>query len=368
MLNLMSRMIGAGRPPMPDDQPPMPVVNYFKPEFAAYLAKMRGPGVSPMKFKARPRPTGEAALAVVTEYAVPLPEGGNPEHNGSDWSFGTPGKSADVHDAQIDFNGNLWFTDWTPNMVRTLGRIDGKTGVETDIRVEGQNGYAAATHAIVRDANGIIWFNCKVQEGGNSGRLVRLDPSTGKYELFKPPDSIPTVGDFLDWDGKGKIWVAAGAGESRLGILRFDPDTKTFTYFKAPWGEGVGDGHSGLYGVAADSQGNGWYSLYSANMEARADNETGKTMAIDLPKRPDNGLFTEQEKKVFAMEGGNAFFWGQPWAQGPRRPGADKRGNFVWVPGWYSHTLLKIDIKGILKGGRSIPDAETGCWPLHGTG
>ncbi len=222
--------------------------------------------------------------------------------------------------------------------------MTGRPASRRDIRIEGQNGYAAATHAIVRDAKGIIWFNCKVQEGGNSGRLVRLDPNTGKYELFKTPDNIPTVGDFVDWDGKGKIWVASGAGETRLGINRFDPDTKTFTYFKAPWGEGVGDGHSGLYGVAADSQGNGWYSLYSANMEARADNETGKTMSIELPKRPDNGLFTPEEKKVFAMEGGNAFFWGQPWAQGPRRPGADKHGNFVWVPGWYSHTLLKIDI------------------------
>ncbi len=89
----MSRMISAGRPPMADDLPPMPVVKYFEPEFAAYLAKMRGPDASPMKFKARPRPTGEAALAVVTEYAVPLPQGGYPDHNGSDWSFGTPGKS-----------------------------------------------------------------------------------------------------------------------------------------------------------------------------------------------------------------------------------------------------------------------------------
>ena len=44
--------------------------------------------------------TGESAMAVVTEFDVPPPEGVYPEHDGSDWSFGTPGKIGDVH-AQV---------------------------------------------------------------------------------------------------------------------------------------------------------------------------------------------------------------------------------------------------------------------------
>jgi streptogramin lyase len=330
------------------DQPPIPAVAYFKPEMVAYLAKFRGPQASPIKFKLRPRPTGDAALAVVTTYDVPLVGGGFAEHNGSDWSFGTPGRSGGVHDAQIDQQGNLWFTDWSSTSDRTIGRIDGKTGQLTNFRVPATNGFASGSHAIVRDENGILWFNVRSGDGfrdRTDGKLGRMDPVTQKMDLFTPPAGMPGVGDFVDWDGKGNIWMAAGGGETRLGLLRFEPATQKFTYFKSPVGEGTESGHAGLYGVTGDSQGNGWWSLYSSDLEAKADYETGKVQTVEFPKQSDNGLFTEQERKVFNLEGENAFFWGVPSGTGPRRPGADKHGDAVWVPGWWSNTLIRIDIK-----------------------
>jgi streptogramin lyase len=174
--------------------------------------------------------------------------------------------------------------------------------------------------------------------------LARLDPNTEKIEVFSPPSGLPSVGDFLDWDGKGNIWVAAGGGESRLGMLRFEPKTQKFTFYKSDIGEGTDAGHAGIYGVTADSEGNGWSSRYSSDLESKADYETGKIEEVQLPKRPDDGLFTDTERKVFAMEGESGFFWGVPWGQGPRRPGGDKHGDSVWVPGWWSHNLMKIDI------------------------
>ena len=342
VIGLMSRQAGAGRPPIPMDQPPVPAVHYFKAELAAYLARMRGPGPSPMKFKARPRPTGESAMAVVTEYDVPTPEGGYPEHDGSDWSFGTPGKIGDVHDAQMDFKGNLWFTDWQPNMVRTISKVDGKTGRVTDFKVPGERGFAAATHAIVRDEKGLLWFNVKISE--KESRLGRIDPNVEKVELFNTPPGMPIVGDFLDWDGKGNIWVAAGLGNTRLGVLKFDPAAQKFTYFKSTLGEGTDAGHAGLYGVTGDSEGNGWFSRFSADMETKADAQTGELIEIKLPARPKTDLFTDQERKVFQMQGENGFTWGTPEGDGPRRPGGDKHGDTVWVPGWWSHDLMKVDI------------------------
>jgi hypothetical protein len=44
------------------DQPPIPAVAYFKPELAAWLAKVRGPQSAPIKVKLRPRPTGDSEL------------------------------------------------------------------------------------------------------------------------------------------------------------------------------------------------------------------------------------------------------------------------------------------------------------------
>src|SRR5262249_31164751 len=150
---------------MPEDQPPMPAVNYFKPELAAWLAKVRGPQPYPIKFKVRPRPAGDATLAVVTEYDVPLANGTMAYASGSDWEFGIPGRNGGVHDAQLDWDGNLWFTDWDTNMVRTVGRVDAKTGEVTNIRVPGAFGFAASTHGIVRDNSGNIWVNVRLQLG-----------------------------------------------------------------------------------------------------------------------------------------------------------------------------------------------------------
>jgi streptogramin lyase len=330
------------------DQPPSPAVAYFKPELAAYLAKYRGPDSAPIKYQVRPRPSGDSTMAVITTYDVPLVGGGYAPRNGSDWSFGTPGRSGGVHDAQIDFNGNLWFSDWSSTSDRTVGKIDGKTGKLTNFRIPADNGFASGAHAIIKDEHGIIWFNVRSGEGfrdRRDGRLGRIDPNTDQVELFTPPADMPGVGDFLDWDGKGNIWMAAGGGESRLGLIRFEPATKKFTYYKPPVGEGTDVGNSGLYGVTGDSMGNGWWSLYSSDMEAKADTETGKVETVKMPKQPDSGLFTDEEKQVFKMEGENAFFWGVPGAVGPRRPGADKHGDSVWVPGWYNNTLIKIDIK-----------------------
>jgi mono/diheme cytochrome c family protein len=90
-----------------DDSPAAPTIEYFKNDLAAYLAKERGPGPTAMKFNLRPRPKGDAASVVFTEYEVPLDPGSGsdtkyPTNNGSDWSLGTPSAlngSHGVHDA-----------------------------------------------------------------------------------------------------------------------------------------------------------------------------------------------------------------------------------------------------------------------------
>src|SRR5258705_11718826 len=78
------------------DQEPFPFMIYYKKQLAAYLAEMRGPGTSPMQIKLRPRPTEEAARAVVTEYSIPVVDAdplatndGFRTINGTYWSLGT---------------------------------------------------------------------------------------------------------------------------------------------------------------------------------------------------------------------------------------------------------------------------------------
>src|SRR6266403_1377346 len=89
VLDLMKMVNVLGVYPRPDGKP-TGNIEYHQKELANYLARARGPGESSMKFKLRPRPSGEAARAVVKEYDFPM-EGGHARANdGSDWSLACP--------------------------------------------------------------------------------------------------------------------------------------------------------------------------------------------------------------------------------------------------------------------------------------
>ena len=200
-------------------------------ELAAYLARARGPGESSMKVKLRPRPSGEAARVVFTEYDAPLEESSpnkRPVPDGSDWTQGSPSKFNElIHDASMDFDGNLWFTVNTPNYQGTIGRVDTKTGQTKLYKIAAQRGFAANAHGIVRDDKGILWFNANTGRGS----LGRVDPKTEKIDVYVPPQNMSQTGGAvtIDADPQGKIWVTAPDG-----ALHFDPETEKFTEFKSP--------------------------------------------------------------------------------------------------------------------------------------
>jgi len=332
-----------------EDSPAAPTIEYFKKDLANYLAKVRGPGPSAMKFNLRPRPRGEAARVVFTEYEVPLDPGSGfdtkyPTNNGSDWSQGTPSAlngSHGVHDAQADFNGNIWFSNNVASKLISVGRIDAKTGEVRYIKVPDFKGNAALGHGIVRDAEGILWFNINMN-GTGPNALGRLDPETEKVEVFTTPQgmtAVTQVATSLDVDGKGKVWVTSGTG-----ALRFDPQTKQFSEFKSV-NYTTADGVGMTYGLAGDSQGNGWWAEMGIDIVGHSDIETGKSMEVKLPPVPGQAeRYTPEQRQMFAMTGSD-FNLAVPWAQGPRRMGADKTGNYVWVCDWWGGNLAKIDIR-----------------------
>ena len=116
------------------------------------------------------------------EYDVPLDaDAGLPanfvQNDGSDWSLGTPSVMIPgwgVHDAWLDFQGDLWFTCNIPNKQITIGRITTKTGAVKLFAVPAPQGLMAQTHGMTRDPNGIIWFNVNPGRGG----IGRIDPKT----------------------------------------------------------------------------------------------------------------------------------------------------------------------------------------------
>ena len=95
-------------------------IEYYRDELAKYLAEARGPESGPLNVTFNPRPTGEAARHVVTEYDIPIAELENQRAfiDGSDWAEGiTSGMhgAGGMHDSVVDDDGNVWITDSVRN-------------------------------------------------------------------------------------------------------------------------------------------------------------------------------------------------------------------------------------------------------------
>lgn len=314
-----------------------PTMRYHKAELAKYLARVSGPGPSPMTFKLKPRPRGEEARHVVTEYDIPL--GDLPEElvllDGSDWSEGIPSGmhgGGGMHDVAVDKNGNAWITDSVPNPGRTVAKVDPRTGKVTGYKLPAADGvYAMSSHGIYTGKDGIVWFTA-------NGSLARLDPATEKFELYRPPGPN-MVGGSLEEDGKGKIWM-----NSRYGALQFDPVTKKFRYFQ---NKTIGDG--GTYGSSGDALGNGWWAQHNQDIVGHANPVTGQVAEVrmDPPFAVDAEAYLTPTDQEFYYNNGIGTFTGsfaRPGGQFPRRMSSDRQGG-IWVANWWGSNLVKIDIK-----------------------
>jgi streptogramin lyase len=343
IIDLMKRVNVAGVYQGPDGKPNA-ILDFNQKDLAAYLARARGPEESSLKIKPRPRPSGDAARAVFTEYDVPL----NPDLNlgtkyqindGSDWTLATTSKWGILtHDAGMDLDGNLWFTSNNPNRVVTIGRVDSKTGGVRFLKVDAANGLAANAHGLVRDPKGMFWFDANI--GRRS--LGRLDPRTEHIDVFTPPASMSPLGGAVtvDVDGKGKVWAS-----SPDGVLRFDPDTETFTEFKSavyksPHGTGM------TYGAAGDRDGNGWWAQMAFDVVGKADVASGKPLQVKLPPViEETKRVTAEARVVYEKFDDLNFNTPVPWSQGPRRMGTDKNADVLWVGDSWGGNLARIDTR-----------------------
>lgn len=342
ILNLMKHVNVLGTWFGPDHKP-TGNIEFHQKQLAAYLARARGPGETSMKFKLRPRPSGEAARVVFKEYDFPMEGGHIPSNDGSDWSLGTPSGMNHVngvHDAQADLDGNIWFTYAHPTHETTVGFIDTKTGATKSFKIDDVRGYATGSHGITRDEKGILWFNTRSNVQRGHGGLGRIDPKAQKITVYLPPSTMSGTAGTLDADMNGYVWVTAPDG-----ALRFDTKAEKFTEFKSVSFKMKGTA-STVYGLAADRTGNAWWLLMKHDLIDYSDIKTGKVGEFKLPpdKAAMDTLTPEQMKmyeETFVPLDFNTPF---AWAQAPRRMGADKNGDFVWVGNSFGGNLAKINI------------------------
>ena len=338
IISVMSRMhpYRYGTPEAAANRRPNPIMVQFGDELAAWLAKVRGPGPSPMAFTPR-RPTGDSTLMIAREYDTPEPGFGLPFFNdgSTDWALG-PVDFMDeskhhAMNATVDHDGNVWTADMF-NITRTVVKYDWMTGQATNFVVsETPGGPPANSHDIIVDNEGVVWFDMS-----SIGALGRIDPRTGKSEIIRPPEGS-RVGPWIGEGGKRGIWAAGYANDAKA--MRYDTQTRQWTLFKNPIP------NASNYGMIGDGDGNGWWS--TANPRdglMKADLETGQTSFVPVPEAVNNraDLFTSEELTVFANRL-DFYGYGRPGAVAVRKPGADPRGATVWACSWYGGGLVKLD-------------------------
>jgi len=205
--------------------------------------------------------------------------------------------------------------------------------------VAGVDGMAANTHGMMRAPDGILWFNVSGAAGPDGKRLTdglgRVDPKTGKMNVFTPATGMAPVIGHVDVDGKGFVW-----GATTVGAVRLDPKTGEFREFKS-----LTTDRLALYGVAGDRMGNGWWAEISIDKVGHSDIATGKSLEFDVPpnRYVSQGDLTEEDRKVYEENG----IQSAPWAQGPRRLSADKNGDDIWVGLYAGNNLMRLNSRNL---------------------
>ncbi len=316
-------------------------IGHHKEELAAWLARVRGPD-SELDFVLQPRPAGDAARVVVTEYDVPVDRLGELAwHDGSDWSegpgTGMHGAMGGLHDVIVDNDGNAWMTESAGNLHRTVTKLDTRTGQVIDFKLTrgaGPRMRTRSSHGIGRDQDGTLWFD-------TNGSLGRIDAATDTIDLFTPPRGMGSgVSVTVDADGLGKIW-----GGTRYGSIWFDPETNAWKHL-----QNVTPADGFTYGMTGDADGNGWWTQFNAERVVKGDPRTGESTEFIMrpPWMADReSLMTPDDRAFYESVG--ALLWGGinsvPGAQAPRRLGADRGGDTVWVPNYLGMNLARIDIR-----------------------
>ena len=328
IITLMEKMLSIGY--APEGAKPNPVIHAYKPELAEYLGRVRGAS-STLNVKLLPRPTGEAAQIVITEFDLSRP--GMPDwimkHNGTDWSEGTPSRwdGRAAHDVAIDKGGYVWFADdATPE--RTLGKLDPRTGRITEYKLADEANAAESSHALVFDKAGEIWF-----ANGTEGSPTKFDPETGRFFRYPRPKDFPYSGDFITLDTKGNVW-----SPHREGAFKLDPQSGKYTNYSLRPGKAN-------YDVAADEDDKVWVSQPGGNDMVVVDSHSGKLDQLALDFMSPQGYEVTAKDRELSASLGLTPNTATPLEKGPRRLVADRERGVIWVCEFFADRIARIDAR-----------------------
>lgn len=207
-------------------------------------------------------PTVTPGAPVLQEYAVP--SGSRP------------------HDVAPAPDGTVWYTAQGSG---ELGRLDPATGETRHIDL----GSGSAPHGVIVGPDGAPW----ITDGGLNA-IVRVDPVTEEVQTFPLPSERPNANlNTATFDGEGVLWFT---GQSGI-YGRVDPSSGRVEVFDAPRGRGP-------YGIATTPDGTVYFASLAGSYIARVDTATGAATVIE-PPTPGQGarrVWSDSRGRIWVSE------------------------------------------------------------------
>jgi virginiamycin B lyase len=189
---------------------------------------------------------------------------------------------ANLNTATFDHKGILWFTGQNG----VYGRVDPATGkIDVWKAPKGVGPYGITT-----TPNGEVWYASLAGD-----HITRIDTVSGDVLMIQPP--MPNVGPRRIWaDSKGRLWVSFwNTGE----LARFDPADKSWKVWRLP------KATDGCYAVFVDDNDKVWASDWPANAIVRFDPETETFQSFPSDRRrADVRQILGRRGKIWAAESG----------------------------------------------------------------
>jgi virginiamycin B lyase len=239
------------------------------------------------------------------------------------------------HDVAPAPDGTVWYT---AQAAGALGRLHPQTGETRHIRL----GSGSAPHGVILGPDGAPW----ITDGGQNA-IVRVDPVTEEVQRYPlPADRRNANLNTATFDGNGILWFTGQNGV----YGRLDPKTGKVEVFEAPLGRGP-------YGIATTPVGEVYYASLAGSHIARIDTKTNAATPID-PPTPGQGarrVWSDSQGRIWVSEW-NAGQLGlydpvsntwREWRLPGDQPGAyavyvDDRDQ-VWLSDFKANALVRFD-------------------------
>lgn len=192
-----------------------------------------------------PRLDAGAAPADMVLQEYPVPPGSRP------------------HDVAPARDGGVWYTAQGSG---ELGHLDPETGRTRHVKL----GDGSAPHGVIVGPDGAPW----ITDGGLNA-IVRVDPSTNRISRFPLPESSGRANlNTATFDRQGVLWFTGQSGV----YGRVNPSSGKVDVFEAPRGRGP-------YGIATTPSGDVYYASLAGSHIARIDLASGRVTVLEPPTR-----------------------------------------------------------------------------------